>query len=184
MTAFAIYASIGRGAAHFTGAKFSTHGKAKRFYSSNAAYEAAMDLIDRFPVLRGRRVFVKQLRAPNLGLLKKNPGRKKFKKNPGFRSAADAYARELDEADERLAGFSGRTGKHIIKVSAPQIHAGLVVGKLLGVMYSTTRDGVRENYKHVFARNSRPLLIAKHDGTQLGIVGGQYRFTDAGIEDE
>jgi hypothetical protein len=71
-----------------------------------------------------------------------------------------------------------------LKVSAPQIRAGLVVGDLLGVMYSTIRDGIREDYKHEFAKNSRPLLIAKHDGTQIGIVGGQYRFTDAGIEDE
>jgi hypothetical protein len=108
----------------------------------------------------------------------------RYKKNPGFRSAVDRYARELDEADERLAGFSGRTGKTVLSVQPPQIRAGLVIGKLEGVMYATTRDGERERYLHRFSRNSQPLLIASHDGKQIGIVGGRYQFTDAGIEDE
>jgi len=171
----------------YQGRKFSNKGRALRFSTVDHAMRVARGLRRKFPdALTKGTLFIEKMRAPNLAVLKTNPRKraKGYKKNPGFRSAVDAYARELDEADERLAGFSGRTSKEILKVQAPQIRAGLVVGKLLGVMYSTKRDGVRENYKHEFAKNSQPLLIASHDGKQIGIVGGQYRFTDAGIEDE
>jgi hypothetical protein len=60
---------------------------------------------------------------------------------------------------------------------------GLVIGQLAGVLYDTKRDGVPEKYIHRFKRKSRPLLTVSADGTQLGIVGGQYQFTEAGIED-
>lgn len=51
-------------------------------------------------------------------------------------------------------------------------------------MYSATRDGIAEKYLHKFRRQSRPLLAVSHDGKQLGIVGGRYLFTDAGITDQ
>lgn len=175
----------------YQGRKFSNKGKALRFSSIDHAMRVARALMRKFPdVLNKGTLFIDKARTPNLELLKKNPKRrpsnnKRYKKNPsGYRGAIDRYARELDEADDRLAGFSGRSSKTVLKVQAPQIRAGLVIGKLMGVMYATTRDGVRENYKHEFAKNSQPLLIASHDGKQIGIVGGQYRFTDAGIEDE
>lgn len=58
------------------------------------------------------------------------------------------------------------------------------VGKLAGVLYDTTRDGNPEKYIHRFRRKSRPLLLASHDGTELRIAGGRFRFTEAGIVDE
>ncbi len=61
---------------------------------------------------------------------------------------------------------------------------GLVIGELDGVLYSTVRDGKKEKYIHEFKRKSRPLLIASSDGDSLHIVGGQYEFTNAGIEDK
>jgi len=172
----------------YQGRKFSNKGKALRFSTVDHAMRVARGLMRKFPdALTKGTLFIEKMRAPNLALLKKNPRKrsKSYKKNPsGYRRAVDRYAAELDEADERLAGFSGRSSKEILKVQAPQIRAGLVVGKLLGVMYATTRDGVHERYKHEFRKNSQPLLFASHDGKQIGIVGGQYRFTNAGIEDE
>lgn len=172
----------------YQGRKFSNKGKALRFSTIDHATRVARGLMRKFPdALTKGTLFIEKLREPNMTVLKKNPRKlaKRYKKNPsGYRSSVDAYARELDEADERLAGFSGRTGKTVLKMHAPQIRAGLVIGKMLGVMYSTTRDGVRENYCHEFAKKSQPLLIASHDGKQIGIVGGRYQFTDAGIEDE
>lgn len=58
-----------------------------------------------------------------------------------------------------------------------------MVGELDGVLYTTVRDGQTEKYVHRFRKKSRPLLATSHDGTQLGIVGGQFQFTEAGIED-
>lgn len=60
---------------------------------------------------------------------------------------------------------------------------GLVVGELDGVLYTTVRDGNVEKYIHRFKKKSRPLLTARADGKQLGIVGGQFQMTEAGIED-
>lgn len=51
-------------------------------------------------------------------------------------------------------------------------------------MYRADRGDGEHNYFHRFAKKSRPLLISKHDGSQIGIVGGQYRFTERGIVDD
>lgn len=50
-------------------------------------------------------------------------------------------------------------------------------------MYATTRDGKREKYLHEFKPSARPDLVAKHDGSQLGLIGGDFIFTEAGITD-
>lgn len=60
---------------------------------------------------------------------------------------------------------------------------GLVIGELDGVLYTTIRDGKTEKYIHRFGKKSRPLLTARADGKQLGIVGGRFQMTEAGIED-
>jgi hypothetical protein len=59
----------------------------------------------------------------------------------------------------------------------------LLIGELDGVLYTTRREGKMESYVHKFKKQSRPLLAASHDGTQLYILGGEYAFTDAGIID-
>lgn len=108
-----------------------------------------------------------------------------FKRNPsGYSRAVEAYTRELDDADALLNDFAGRSAREVISVSKKPVKAGLVVGNLEGVMYSTVRDGKQEKYLHRFKRDSRPLLIADHDGSSIDIVGGRYRFTDRGIVDD
>lgn len=160
---------------HFDGKNFTTKGKAKRFPDSVAAATFGNGLRKRFPVLAKFRLRVEPLRRPNVAHFKKNPA--------GLRSAVDAYARELDQADDLLNSFAGRSGREILAVKERPIKTGLVVGNVLGVMYETVRDGKTENYCHEFKRKSRPLLVASHDGARIGIVGGRYRFTDRGIED-
>ena len=63
-------------------------------------------------------------------------------------------------------------------------HPLFVFGELLEVKYRTTRDGEVQLYKHPFRVQSRPLLAARHDGKRIYIVGGRYRFTETGINDE
>jgi hypothetical protein len=160
---------------HFNGRKFTTAGKARRFDDSRAAANFGRKLRQKFPVLSKVRLRVEPETAPHFAGFKKNPA--------GYRSAAEAYARELDQADDLLNSFAGRSAREVLAVKKTPIKAGLVVGKLLGVMYATTRDGQKEKYCHEFRPSSQPLLVANHDGSQIEIVGGQYRFTERGIED-
>ncbi len=160
---------------HFDGKKFTVKGKARRFAEAVDAANFGRALRRRFPVLAKTRLRVQLAGAPNLSSFKKNPS--------GYRSAVDAYARELDQADALLNDFSGHRGREVLSVRERPIKAGLVVGKLLGVMYATTRDGKKEKYCHEFREKSRPLLVASHDGSRIGIVGGRYEFTERGIED-
>jgi hypothetical protein len=108
---------------------------------------------------------------------RKNPARRKDWQPRWVREA------EATKADALLESFSGSRASKEIRATVRPITTGLVVGKLSGVMYAADRgDGVHE-YCHRFKTSSRPLLIADHDGTQLGIVGGRYQFTDRGIVD-
>ncbi len=99
-----------------------------------------------------------------------------MKKNPSRREHVEA-------ADALLESFSGSRASKEIRASVRPIKTGLVIGHLQGVHYRATRDGESADYYHKFKSSSRPLLIASHDGSQLGIVGGRYEFTDHGIED-
>ena len=58
-----------------------------------------------------------------------------------------------------------------------------VIGECDGVLYTTVRDGVTERYIHEFRKADKPLLCVSPDGRQILLVGGRYRFTEAGIVD-
>jgi hypothetical protein len=89
----------------------------------------------------------------------------------------------LQQAASLLREFSGHEASEVLKVSDKPMRKGLVIGEMDGVLYTTVRDGQTEKYIHRFKKASRPLLTASADGTKLGIVGGQFQFTEAGIED-
>lgn len=61
--------------------------------------------------------------------------------------------------------------------------AGYRMGSVVGVAYEARRDGETAQYFHRFAKKSRPDLVARDDGRQLYISGGNYKVTDRGIED-
>jgi len=82
------------------------------------------------------------------------------------------------------ADFSGHEPESVDTVRVPDNQVFTPVGNLDGVLYTTIRDGQRERYVHNFRRKSRPLLATSHDGTELRILGGGFRFTEAGIVDE
>lgn len=104
----------------------------------------------------------------------------KRRKNPASPS--------LDEAAQKLEEFTGRPAGDVIE-SAPRSKdkTGLVIGELDLIGYRQAREGIdggrMTRFAHKFRKNSRPLLAVSTDGKQLHIVGGQYEFTDAGIED-
>lgn len=101
------------------------------------------------------------------------------KSNPAPRTNA-----QLDAAAKKLEDFSGHPVQHLESAysRSPQ-KTGLIIGELDLVGYRARRDGKTERYGHHFKKNSRPLLAVTSDGKQLHIVGGQYEFTEAGIED-
>ena len=89
----------------------------------------------------------------------------------------------LKNATKIYKEFTGHDGDEVEYFHYPNIDTGAIIGKLDGVLYTTVRDGVVEKYIHEFREKSSPLLAVSHDGKQLLVVGGSYKFTDRGIED-
>jgi len=92
--------------------------------------------------------------------------------------------REVDAAGDLFKDFTGDYPEGMKTVKLPVPKTGLVIGELDGVLYTTVRDGKTEKYIHDFKKSSRPHLIASHDGKSLHILGGEYEFTERGIEDK
>lgn len=90
---------------------------------------------------------------------------------------------QIEQAKELFKDFRGDDPEGLTKIRLRNPKTGLVIGELDGVLYTTVRDGKQENYIHEFKKQSRPLLVASSDGDSLHIIGGQYEFTEAGIED-
>ena len=90
---------------------------------------------------------------------------------------------QVKQAQELFKDFRGDDPESLTRVRLHNPKTGLVIGELDGVLYTTVRDGKEEKYIHEFKKKSRPLLVASSDGQSLHVVGGQYEFTDAGIED-
>ncbi len=82
-----------------------------------------------------------------------------------------------------IESFTGEKAEIYGRVKLPPPpKIGLVIGRLVGVIYEADREKV--NYIHRFRKTSRPLLVTSHDGKQLYMIGGSYNFTDRGIVDK
>jgi len=88
----------------------------------------------------------------------------------------------VDSAGELFKDFTGEYPEKLKKIRIRNPKTGLVIGELDGVLYTTVRDGKTEKYEHEFKKGSRPLLVSSHDGESLHILGGDYEFTERGIE--
>jgi hypothetical protein len=159
---------------YWDGNKFTNNNPPKYFGTHDRARGVAQILVKRFKVLQAYKVWV----GPPLASLRR--------RNPHM--LRERHERSLDEAARRLQDFSGHAVKKTIQVS-PRSHqtTGLVIGELDLIGYRTKRAGIAGGklirYAHDFRTGSRPLLAVSSDGKQLHIVGGQYEFTEAGIED-
>jgi len=92
-------------------------------------------------------------------------------------------AKHLQQASELYEEFSGHAGELIGTIDFPEHDTVIYVGKIHAIAYEAVRDGRLEKYVHEFKARSRPVLAVSHDGNQLYIVAGRYRFTDHGIVD-
>lgn len=91
---------------------------------------------------------------------------------------------KINSAIKLFQSFTGMDPEYVDTVKLPVYGVAMVIGHCDGVMYETERDGVVEKYIHKFKKGSRPTLAVSHDGKQLYMLGGAYKFTDAGIEDK
>ena len=110
-------------------------------------------------------------------IVKKKATRKTRKRNPISRQGKVLRAMKLFQR------FRGDDPRYIDEVEIKVPDVCMLIGKCDGILYSTTRDGQREEYIHKFTGKSRPLLVSLWDGSQVFLIGGQYSFTEEGIKD-
>jgi len=92
---------------------------------------------------------------------------------------------EFLKAARLYENFTGDAGAVIARVPPIKIpRAVAVVGECDGIMYTTVRDGQHEKYIHKFSKKARPLFCISPDGSQIFLIGGEYRFTERGIIDK
>ena len=86
------------------------------------------------------------------------------------------------EARKLFEEFQGRKPKadEIGKISSKPVDV-LIVGELQGLIYKASGDG--ETYIHRFKKSARPVLAVSHDGKQIYVLAGAYRFTERGFVD-
>ncbi len=164
----------------YDGAKFSERAKIRLFKTVADARKCAVELIVKYPMLRKYKVRIEtnEHKPAPIITAKKNPSKRASK--VARKVAGNAGLRQ---ASKLLKEFSGHAPVEVLRIPSSKKRTGLVVGETDGILYTTVRDGKTEKYIHEFRKKSRPLLIASSDGTELGIVGGQFQFTEAGIED-
>lgn len=90
---------------------------------------------------------------------------------------------DIERAARALEAFSGHSARHAQKIVIPDLHTVWLLGTLHHIGYTAKRDGRAKTYQHVFSKHARPHLVVSSDGLQLGIVGGRFRVTEAGITD-
>lgn len=91
---------------------------------------------------------------------------------------------DVAAAARRFSRFTGHRADKVKMIPYPSNPgAGLAVGPVLAIAYTATRDGRTQNYMHKFSPHARPQLISSHDGRQLILAGGRYKFTERGIVD-
>ena len=155
---------------------FSTRGAAWTFGSfSDASKMGAKILRHNAGALSGFRVWIEPV------------GKTPVRKNPsGYARARDGMLAEIDAAADKFEEFTGFRATKETRYPTPRHKAGFALGALVGVIYEQNRkgDGLSQ-YRHDFKKNWRPQLVSSLDGSQLVIVGGQYRVSEeTGINDE
>lgn len=93
------------------------------------------------------------------------------------------HQRAVSQAAKLYTDFRGEEPAYIDVVSLDVAPVMLLIGECDGLLYTTRRDGKVESYVHKFKKSARPLLTCSNTGKQLYLIGGRYRFTDAGIID-
>lgn len=91
---------------------------------------------------------------------------------------------KIRKAKRLYSGFMQRAPDRSEKVLVPDLpKVAVAIGHVHGIIYESDRGGANNLYHHRFRKGSRPLLAVSHDGKQLILLGGAFRFTNRGIVD-
>ena len=91
---------------------------------------------------------------------------------------------DIEKGRALYQSFTGHDAKLLKRIKKPTFPSvGVAIGRVLGIIYETRRDGRLETYRHNFGKTSRPLFVVSPDGKQLMMLGGAYDFTERGIVD-
>ena len=109
----------------------------------------------------------------------------KYKKKLGYKTnpVPPSSKSKIASAAKLYEEFTGHDADFYQNVNVKWPDVALQVGQCDGILYTTVRDGEVEKYIHRFKKSARPLLVASHDGKLLGLVGGNFEFTERGIVD-
>ncbi len=105
---------------------------------------------------------------------------KRRRKNPNNGAGRRGKVKKAAKLYRR---FREEEPKFIDNITVPEMDVCMHVGKCDGILYTTRKNGKTEKYIHEFTGRSKPELIASWDGKQIGLIGGDYDFTDEGIVD-
>jgi hypothetical protein len=80
--------------------------------------------------------------------------------------------------------FNGFVPSRVISVTHPRVIPPVVVelGELVGVIYRSDKGCPGRPQTYIHFMESPPRLVCNPEGTQLYVVGGNYRITRRGIE--
>lgn len=87
---------------------------------------------------------------------------------------------KIEEAAQRYEDYHNEEGEFLTVEEFPDV--GFLIGNVDGITYSVIEDGKEVTYHHDF--HDRPALAVSHDGRNLYILRGEYKFTDRGIVDD
>lgn len=119
----------------------------------------------------------------------KRRAKKKTKRKPNWRrvraNPQPAHVRrQLSQAAGLYRKFREAPPRYVDKVRVNPLPAVCMeIGKLDGVLYTTTHGGKKTAYVHQFSGRSKPTLATDAKGKRLFILGGHYDFTEDGIVD-
>jgi hypothetical protein len=81
-------------------------------------------------------------------------------------------------------GFNGFEPAQVVKVRHPRVIPPVVVelGELVGLIYRSDKGQSGRPQTYIHRMEDPPRLVSNIEGTQLYIVGGNYKITPRGIE--
>ena len=74
------------------------------------------------------------------------------------------------------------SGSEVVEIEFPEMV--FQVGTCDGILYTADRGDGPEEFIHEFEGDAKPMLCATPDGKQLLLIGGNFEFTERGIEDK
>ena len=101
-----------------------------------------------------------------------------------MQTRAEHHAHDLREGRLLFNRFHRFAGPEVIRTSCRRVMPEVLVhlGYLKGLIYSSDKGECGRPRTYIHFMETPPRLTSNPEGTQLYIVGGNYRVTERGIE--